>query len=349
MDMSAIASTSHEEVYRVTDATSGLRGFIAIHSTLRGPAAGGLRMRVYGSETEALEDVLRLSHGMSLKNAAADLPLGGGKAVILGDPAKDKTPDLLRAMGRAVQSLNGRYRTAEDMGMSPADMAVLATETAYVAGLAGGDYASGDPSPVTARGVFNAIRRSAAMRFGSAELRGRHVALQGLGHVGSHLAALLHAEGTKLTVSDIDTNRIRRAAEALGAKVVSGDRIHAVAADIFTPCAIGAILNTRTIPELRAGVVAGAANNQLATAQDGRELHQRGILYAPDFVANGGGIINAATEILRIADRQPWVEAKLAALDATLGAIFATARRENRAPSDIAERVAEARLTQAAA
>ncbi len=349
MDITVIASTSHEEVYRVTDAASGLHGFIAIHSTQRGPAAGGLRMRVYADEAEALEDVLRLSRGMSLKNAAADLPLGGGKAVILGDPAKDKTPALLRAMGRAVESLKGRYWTAEDMGMSPADMAVLATETAYVAGLAGGPFASGDPSPVTARGVFNAILRSSARKFGSADLAGRRVALQGLGHVGSHLAALLHAAGAELAVSDIDADRVRHAVQAFGAEAVPGDRIHAAQADIFAPCAIGAILNARTIPDLRVGVVAGAANNQLATAEDGRALHRRDILYAPDFVANGGGIINAAAEILRIADRKPWVEARLAALDATLGAVFDTAKRENRAPSDIAERVAEKRLVKAAA
>ena len=212
MDITAVAATGHEEVYRVSDPQVGLTGFIAIHSTALGPAAGGLRMRVYGSEHEALEDVLRLSRGMSLKNAAAGLPLGGGKAVIMGDPARDKTPALLRAMGRAVDTLNGRYWTAEDMGMGPDDMAVIASETAYVAGLAGGAYASGDPSPVTAQGVFNAIRLSAADRLGSADLRGLRVALQGLGHVGSSLAALLHAAGARLIVSDIDPARTARAA-----------------------------------------------------------------------------------------------------------------------------------------
>ncbi|HQU70352.1 MAG TPA: Glu/Leu/Phe/Val dehydrogenase dimerization domain-containing protein [Albidovulum sp.] len=349
MQIAAIATQTHEEVYRVTDAASGLRGFIAVHSTTLGPAAGGLRMRTYRDEAEALEDVLRLSRGMSLKNAAADLPLGGGKAVILGDPATEKTPELLRAMGRAVESLKGRYWTAEDMGMSTDDMGILAEETGFVAGLAGGAFASGDPSPVTAKGVFHAIRLSAARRLGSADLAGRRVALQGLGHVGSALAVLLHGAGAKLIVSDIDAARTARAAESLGAEVVPGEMIHAVEAEIFAPCAIGAILNPRSIPELRASVVAGAANNQLATPEDGRALHAKGILYAPDFVANGGGIINVAAEILRTADRGPWVEAKLAALDATLGAIYDTARRENRAPSDVAEAVAEARIRAEAA
>lgn len=344
MQITAVPAKGHEEVYRITDEASGLRGFIAVHSTVLGPAAGGLRMRAYGSEDEALTDVLRLSRGMSLKNAAAGLPLGGGKAVIIGDPSKDKTPELLSAMGRAVEALDGRYWTAEDMGMSPADMAVLATATRFVAGLAGGAHASGDPSPVTARGVFNAIRRSAAERLGSADLAGRRVALQGLGHVGGHLAALLHSAGAELVVSDIDRDRTERAADTLGAQVVPGGMIHAVEADIFAPCAIGAVLNDATVPLIRAGVVAGAANNQLATAQDGRDLHRRGILYAPDFVANGGGIINVAAEILRIGDRASWVAEKLSALDATLGAIYDSAKRENRAPSDIAEGVAEERM-----
>lgn len=349
MEITAVPAPGHEEVYRVTDAATGLTGFIAIHSTRLGPAAGGLRMRTYRDEAEALEDVLRLSRGMSLKNAAADLPLGGGKAVIIGDPARQKTPELLRAMGRAVQSLGGRYWTAEDMGMSTTDMGVLAGETEYVAGLAGGAFASGDPSPVTAKGVFNAIRRSALLRLGSGDLTGRRVALQGLGHVGGALAHLLHAAGARLIVSDIDAARVARFAETLGAEVVPGARIHAVEAEIFAPCAIGAILNPQSIPELRAAIVAGAANNQLATPEDGRALHARGILYAPDFVANGGGIINVAAEILRIGDRGPWVERKLAALDGTLGAIYDTARRENRAPSDVAEGVAEARIRAEAA
>ena len=349
MDITAVAATGHEEVYRVSDPQVGLTGFIAIHSTVLGPAAGGLRMRVYGSEGEALEDALRLSRGMSLKNAAAGLPLGGGKAVIMGDPARDKTPALLRAMGRAVDTLNGRYWTAEDMGMGPGDMAVIAAETAYVAGLAGGAYASGDPSPVTARGVFNAIRLSAADRLGSPDLQGRRVALQGLGHVGSHLAALLHAAGARLIVSDIDRARTVRAADTMGAKVVAGDDIHRAEADIFAPCAIGAVLNATTVPEIRASIVAGAANNQLATPEDGLALHRRGILYAPDFVANGGGIINVATEILRIDDRQRFVEDKLAALEATLGAIYRTARRDARAPSAVAEEVAGEKLRRKAA
>ncbi|MGB3313926.1 MAG: Glu/Leu/Phe/Val dehydrogenase dimerization domain-containing protein, partial [Albidovulum sp.] len=226
MQITPVASETHEEVYRVEDREAGLTGFIAVHSTALGPAAGGLRMRVYRSEDEALQDVLRLSHGMTFKNAAADLPLGGGKAVILGDPTRSKTPELLRAMGRAVQSQSGRYWTAEDMGMTTADMAVLATETAYVAGLGDGAFASGDPSPVTARGVFNAIRRAARHRLGTDALDGMTIAVQGLGNVGWHLCTLLHGDGARLIVTDIDATRVARAVAEWSAEAVAEDDIY---------------------------------------------------------------------------------------------------------------------------
>jgi len=350
MELHDIDAPGHEQVLRVEDAGSGLVGFIAIHSTWAGPAVGGLRMRPYGSEQEALTDVLRLSRGMTYKNAAAGLPLGGGKAVILGDPATAKTPALLSAFGRALATLGGRYWTAEDMGMTPADMAIIARETEFVAGLPGGrPFASGDPSPVTARGIFNAIRTTARHRFGSAELTGRHVALQGLGHVGAHLGALLHAAGARLTVADIDPARVARARADWGAGAATPEGILTVEADILAPCAIGAILNAGTIPALRVAAVAGGANNQLATPEDGRRLHARGILYAPDYVANAGGIINVATEVLRIEDRAEWVAGKLEALDATLDRILTRAAAEGAGPDAMADATVEAQMSQSAA
>lgn len=343
MKITELTIPSHEQVLRVEDTQSGLVGFIAVHSTVLGPAAGGLRMRRYESEDAALEDVLRLSRGMSYKNAAADLPLGGGKSVILGDP-DTKTEAQLQAFGRAIDSLGGRYVTAEDMGMSPEDMAVIRGVTPHVAGLDDGEFASGDPSPITAQGIFNAIRTTARRRFGSPLLEGRKVALQGLGHVGWHLAKLLKAAGAELIVADVDAERTANAAKTFGAEVVAPDAILSVEADILAPCAIGGILNAETIPNLRVGAVAGGANNQLATEEDGAALHARGILYAPDYVANAGGIVNAATEILRIEDRESFVADKLAAIDATLESIFAEAARRNVSPAAVADETVAARL-----
>lgn len=349
MQITRLSVESHEDVYRVEDADARLLGFIAVHSTQLGPGAGGLRMRPYESEAAALEDVLRLSRGMTFKNAAAGLPLGGGKAVILGDPSRQKTPALLAAMGRAVESLQGRYWTAEDMGMTPADMALLARETRFVAGLSGGLHGSGDPSPVTARGVFNAIRTTLGQRFGRGEPAGRVVAIQGLGAVGRNLGKLLADAGARLVVADTDPARVAAAVADWGADTAPVGRIHAARADVFAPCAIGAVLNAQSIPELRAAVIAGAANNQLATPGDGVALHARGILYAPDFVANGGGIINVAAEILKISDPRSWVEGKLAQLDATLAAILVRAAAEGLAPSAVAERVVAERMAARAA
>ncbi|EBA14271.1 glutamate/leucine/phenylalanine/valine dehydrogenase family protein [Roseobacter sp. SK209-2-6] len=336
MKVTPVTSTTHEEIYRVEDPSVGLLGFIALHSTQLGPAAGGLRMRPYDSEAEALTDVLRLSEGMTYKNAAAGLTLGGGKAVIIGDPATQKTPELLRSFARAIHSLDGRYFTAEDMGMSPEDMAILAEETPYVAGLADGDYASGDPSPITARGIFNAIRTAKAHKTGSQNLKGCKIAVQGLGHVGWFLCELLQDAGASLIVTDVNAAQVTRAVEEFSATAVATDAIYGVDADIFAPCAIGGILNSETIPQLKVGIVAGGANNQLATPEDGAALHAAEILYAPDFVANGGGIINVATEIQRIADRVSFVEEKLAALDRSMAAILQKAKVEDQSPDAVA-------------
>ncbi len=343
MQITPIPTATHEQLVKVTDPGIGLTGFIAIHSTQLGPAAGGLRMRPYMDEAEAIEDVLRLSRGMTYKNAAAGLPLGGGKAVIIGDP-RHKTSAQLRAFGRAVEALDGRYWTAEDMGMTPADMGMLAQETRFVAGLADGPYASGDPSPITARGIFNAIRTTARHRFGTDNLDGMHVAVQGLGHVGMHLCALLHDTGVRLSVTDMVDASVAKAVNAFDAQPVAPSGILTTQADILAPCAIGGILNEQSIPQLRVKAIAGGANNQLATARDGARLHARGILYAPDFVANGGGIINVATEILRIKDREAFVADKLAALDATMDSILTRAIRTDVSPNDVAEQIVDEML-----
>ncbi len=332
-----IDAPGHEEVWRVSAPEAGLNGFIALHSTALGPAAGGLRMRAYDSAAEALEDALRLSRGMTYKNAAAGLPLGGGKAVIIGDPGRDKTPEMLCAFGRAVAALEGRYWTAEDMGMTPQDMRVIHSETDFVAGLEDGPFASGDPSPVTARGIFNAIRIGAKHRFGSNDLTGKRVIVQGLGHVGAHLCGLLHGAGAQLSVADLDGARVAETVTRYGATGLDNDAIYGTEAHIFAPCAIGGILNAQTIPQLRVGLVAGGANNQLATQADADRLQARGILYAPDYVANGGGIINVATEILRIADRGPWVADKLAALERTMDMILTRAARAGVSPAHLAD------------
>lgn len=336
MTITAVASTTHEEIYRVEEQAVGLVGYIALHSTQLGPAAGGLRMRPYGSEEEALVDVKRLSEGMTYKNAAAGLALGGGKAVIIGDPSTDKTPELLRAFGRAIHSLRGRYYTAEDMGMSPDDMGVLAQETPYVAGLATGEFASGDPSPITAQGIFNAIRTAWAHKHGSRNLSGLTVSLQGLGHVGWYLCKLLTEAGAQLIVTDVNTAQVDKAVTEFGATAVAPDEIYGVQADIFAPCAIGGILNSKTIAQLKVSIVCGGANNQLATAEDGTALHHASILYTPDFVANGGGIINVATEIEKVADRETYVADKLSALDATLAMILSQAKAEDKSPDAVA-------------
>ncbi|MEX0348731.1 MAG: Glu/Leu/Phe/Val dehydrogenase [Paracoccaceae bacterium] len=339
MGLTQLHAPEHEGLYRIEDAESGLLGVIAIHSTQLGPAAGGVRMRPYGSFEDAVEDALRLSHGMSLKNAAAGLPLGGGKAVIIGDPSCGKMPALLHAFGRSVAQLDGRYWTAEDMGMTPADMAEIATETDFVAGLPHGRHASGDPSPITARGIFNAIKAVARHRFSSEDLSGRSVSVQGLGNVGWHLCRYLRAQGVRLIVTDINLDQIARAEAAFGAVAVAPEEIFDAEADIFAPCAIGGILDAERIARLRVKAVAGGANNQLATPEDGDRLHQRGILYAPDFVANGGGIINVAAEILRIGARENWVDDKLAALDATMDRILYAAKTRDVSPHHVAEAI----------
>lgn len=275
----------HEQVVFAHDAASGLKAIIAIHDTTRGPAMGGCRIWPYPDEAAALTDALRLSRGMTYKSALAGLPIGGGKAVIIGDAATVKTPALLHALGRAIDRLGGRYITAEDVGTSPADMAQVAQVTRFVTG------SGGDPSPYTARGVYHGIRAAVRHRLGSDSLAGIHVAVQGLGHVGSALCKALSAAGARLTITDIDATRCHRIAHRLGATPVAPDAILDTEADVFAPCALGAVITTDTLPRLRVSIIAGAANNQLTTDDLADALKARGILYAPDYAINAGGII----------------------------------------------------------
>ena len=337
------AFAGHERVHHFFDARTGLRAIIALHSTARGPAAGGCRMWNYATADDALIDALRLSEGMSYKNAMADLPLGGGKAVIWGNSRTDKTPDLFRALGRAINSLNGRYWSAEDVGISVQDMAFAAEETKFVSGLSTGKAASGDPSPVTAKGVFLGLKAATLRAFGTDDLSSRTIAVQGVGHVGSYLCGHLAKAGANLVITDVNAEALDQVARTTGARIVAPAEIYDVAADIFSPNALGAIINPDTLPRLRVRVVAGGANNQLATPETGDRLREMGIVYAPDYVINGGGIINVASEISGAYD-PAWVEAKLQRLMQTLGDVLDQAQREDRAANRVADEIARSRI-----
>lgn len=289
-----LAEMGHEEIVLCSDPGCGYRGIIAVHSTRLGPALGGTRFWTYADDEEAIVDALRLSRGMTYKNAVAGLSLGGGKSIIIGDNKTTDRENIFRAHGRFVESLGGRYITAEDVGTSTKDMDYVHMETGHVAGLAG---KSGDPSPVTAHGVFRAVEASANRRWGSDSLEGKTVSIQGCGNVGRYLAQELHEAGARLVVSDIDPAKAARVAKATGAEIVEADAIYSVAADIFSPCALGGIINDGTIPLLKVAIVAGGANNQLLEERHGVALEARGILYAPDYVANAGGVINVYGEV----------------------------------------------------
>lgn len=291
-----IGSETHESVHFGHDPASGLRSIVAIHSTVLGPGLGGTRFYPYEDEHQALVDVLRLAKGMTYKAACAGLAQGGGKAVIIGDPDVLRSPELFRAYGRFVDSLGGRYITAEDVGTTVADMEIVGTQTRHVSGLPRDTGGSGDPSPATARGVVVGMQAVSERLWGTDDLSGRTVAIKGVGKVGMSLAERLKARGVELIVADVDATATDAAARNLGAKVVPVDEIHAVPCDIFSPCALGADLNGTSIPELACAAVAGSANNQLATPEDADRLVDAGILYAPDFVVNAGGIINIAAE-----------------------------------------------------
>ncbi len=293
----ATAEGGHEQVLFAMDADSGLRAIISIHSTALGPALGGTRFYPYASEEDALADALRLSRAMTRKNAAAGLDLGGGKGVILGDPRTAKGERLLRAYGRAIDSLGGRYITAEDVGTTQADMEMIARETAFVAGTGQDAGGSGDPSPATARGLLAAMRSVARFLWGAPDLAGRHVAIQGVGKVGGGLARLLAEAGARLTIADVNEAALRTVAAALGAEVAGAGVIHATACDLFAPCALGGSLTAQTVPELRCGAVVGSANNQLADDAIAVDLAERQVLYVPDFIVNAGGVVNISEEV----------------------------------------------------
>ncbi|WP_180899045.1 Leu/Phe/Val dehydrogenase [Martelella soudanensis] len=337
---------NHETVVFARDQASGLRAIIALHSTRLGPATGGCRLWAYDSEADALKDALRLSRGMSFKNAAAGLNLGGGKGVIMLEPGQSKTPELMRAFGRAVERLNGAYITAEDVGVDTDDMAEVRTETRHVTGLADGALASGDPSPVTARGVFESMKTAARLVLKRESLAGRHVAVQGLGHVGWRLCELLNADGASLTVADINGEHLEKAQVAFDAGIADTKDIHKIDCDIFAPCALGGILTRQTVPEVRARLIVGAANNQLAEESLAGALQERGITYLPDFIVNAGGIMNAAAEIEGVVAKS-WIEEKLSGLQDQIERILEHAAVESRPPHQIAIEIAGKRLAMA--
>jgi len=336
MNIEELDAPGYERVVYASDENSGLKSIIAIHSTKLGPAAGGCRMYKYCTVEEAKTDALNLAKGMTYKNAAASLPLGGGKSVIIADPHKDKTPELMQAFGKFVDALEGRYYTAEDVGISVEDIAEAAKFTSYAAGLSEGPFGSGDPSPVTARGVYLCMQVAAKYGLGSADLKGKTIAVQGLGHVGMYLCEFLANAGAKIIATDINQKAIEEAKSRFDATIVEPDAIYAVEADIFAPCAMGGSVSANSISQLKAKVVAGAANNQLADADCGQLLADKGILYAPDYVVNGGGIINVAAEILKISD-QAWVNEKVERLATTTDQILREATANNALPHKIAD------------
>ncbi|QCK85377.1 Glu/Leu/Phe/Val dehydrogenase [Phreatobacter aquaticus] len=341
------AFCDHEQVVFVSDEAAGLKAIIAIHDTTLGPALGGCRMYPYADEEAALRDALRLSRGMTYKAAACGLDLGGGKAVIIGDPLSQKTPSLLEAMGRAVERLAGRYITAEDVGTTVADAAEIRKATRHVVGLPVALGGTGDPSPTTALGVFHGLAAAVRHRWGADSLAGQHVAVQGLGNVGWHLCQLLHEAGASLTVSDVQASRVAKAVATFAARAVAPESIYAAEVDIFAPCAMGAVLNDDTVTRLRCAIVAGAANNQLAHEEHGEVLRSRSILYAPDFVINAGGMIRVASE--RDGYDQDLVDRGVAGIGHTLLAILQSAEAEDVPTQAAALRLAQTRLAQARA
>ena len=330
----------HEHVHFATDRRSGLKAIVAVHSTHLGPAAGGARFWHYAAPGEAVQDALRLSRGMSFKNAMAGLALGGGKAVILADEAGTKTPDMLAAFGRAVDGLGGRYVTAEDVGMNVADMVEIARQTRFVAGLpVEGGAVGGDPGPHTSYGVYLGVRAAVRRKLGKDGLAGLHIAIQGAGSVAGGLARHAAAEGARISVADIDRQRAQHLADEVGGATVDPEEIMTLEADVLSPNALGAILTDESIEALRVPVVAGGANNQLATPADGDRIHQRGILYAPDYVINAGGIINVATEYLRDGDEDT-VRRRIEAIPDRLEQVWDESASTGRNPAAVADDMA---------
>ena len=337
-------SYGHEQVSFFHDRETGLKAIIGIHSTVLGPSLGGCRMWKYNDEQEALRDVLRLSRGMTYKAALAGLNLGGGKAVIIGDSRQDKTDEMLKVFGRAVDSLGGRYITAEDVGMTVKDIDTIRTVTSHAVG-GSNEGGSGDPSVMTAFCVFQGMKAALKAAGMGESLEGLRVAIQGVGNVGYHLCSYLSAAGAELVITDIYPNQVEKVVQEFGADVVSPDQIYSTNCDIFAPCALGAILNARTIPQLKCKVVAGSANNQLETEKDGFELFNRGITYAPDYAINSGGLVNVAAELEGYDQKK--VMDKVATVYNTIAEVLDKSKREDIPPHEAADALAEQRLDEA--
>lgn len=336
-------NSDYEQLVFCQDKNSGLKAIIAIHDTTLGPALGGTRMWTYDSEADAIEDALRLARGMTYKNAAAGLNLGGGKTVIIGDPKKDKNPEMFRAFGRFIQSLNGRYITAEDVGTTVEDMDLIHMETDFVTGISPESGSSGNPSPVTAYGIYLGMKAAAMEAYGDDSLEGKTIAVQGIGNVAYKLCEHLHEEGANLIVTDINKDAVQRAVDAFGAEAVSPDDIYSVNCDIYAPCALGATINDDTIPRLKAKVIAGSANNQLKTSKHGDIIHEKGIVYAPDYVINSGGVINVSDELNGYNEKRAMK--KIQSIYDNLIKIFNISRRDNIPTSAAADRMAEERIS----
>ncbi len=332
----------YEQVVVCQDKESGLKAIIAVHDTTLGPALGGTRMWTYDTEEDAFKDALRLARGMTYKNAAAGLNLGGGKTVIIGDPKKDKNEAMFRAFGRFIQGLNGRYITAEDVGTTVEDMDLVYSETDYVTGVSPAFGSSGNPSPVTGYGVYVGMKAAAKEAFGSDSLEGKKVAVQGVGNVAFSMCRYLHEEGAELIVTDINKKAVNRAVEEFGAKSVDIDDIYSIDCDIYSPCALGATINDNTIPKLKAKVVAGAANNQLLENHHGDILQEKGIVYAPDYVINSGGVINVSDELLGY-NRERAMR-KVETIYDSIEKIFEISKRDNIPTYAAANRLAEERI-----
>lgn len=337
-------SYGHEQVSFFHDRDTGLKAIIGIHSTVLGPSLGGCRMWKYNDEQEALRDVLRLSRGMTYKAALAGLNLGGGKAVIIGDSRQDKTDEMLKVFGRAVDSLGGRYITAEDVGMTVRDIDTIRTVTNHAVG-GSNEGGSGDPSVMTAFGVFQGMKAALKAAGMGESLEGLRVAIQGVGNVGYHLCSYLSAAGAELVITDIYPNQVEKVVQEFGADVVSPDQIYSTNCDVFAPCALGAILNARTIPQLKCKIVAGSANNQLETEKDGFDLFNRGITYAPDYAINSGGLVNVAAELEGYNYKK--VMDKVATVYDTIAEVLERSKREDIPPHEAADALAEHRLDEA--
>ena len=338
-----ISQFGHQNVVFCNDAETGLKAIIAIHDTTLGPALGGTRMWSYANEQDALQDVLRLSRGMTYKAAITGLNLGGGKAVIIGDSRTDKSEAMMRRYGKFIKNLNGSFITAEDVGTNPKDMEYIRMETEYVTGVPESLGGSGDPSPVTAKGVFMGIKACVKEQFGNDSLAGKSIAVQGIGHVGENLVHLLREENAKVYVSDIDEDRLQKVAKKYGAEAVANNSIFDLDIDIYAPCALGATVNTETIERLNCSIIAGAANNQLADESlHGKLLLEKGILYAPDYLINAGGLINCYSEIAGYSKKRTMQLAENI-YDATR-TVLKKSKTENIPTSEAANKIAEKRI-----